>query len=86
MPDTVEIPPHADARYVGFLDFAGGSGKDSATLAIAHMEKHEGTAVSVLDAVREVQPPFSPEQVCRDFAVLLKSYQIKQATADRYAA
>ncbi|MCH7699340.1 MAG: hypothetical protein IH865_10435, partial [Chloroflexi bacterium] len=85
MSETMELPPHADARYVGFLDFAGGSGQDSATLAIAHQEKHEGTAVSVLDAVREVRPPFSPEQVCRDFAALLRAYRVSTATADRYA-
>jgi len=85
MPSVREIPPRSDHTYVAFLDFAGGSGQDSATLAIAHQEKREGATVGVLDAVREVRPRFSPEQVCRDFATLLKDYRVSTATADRYA-
>ena len=71
--------------YVGFLDFAGGSGVDSATLAIAHEEERGGTKVVLLDVIREVRPPFSPQQVCHDFAATLKSYGINRATADRWA-
>src|SRR5262249_41192602 len=40
---------------------------------------------TVLDAIREVKPPFSPETVCRDFADLLKSYHISSILGDRYA-
>jgi hypothetical protein len=39
----------------------------------------------VLDALREVKPPFSPEQTTREFAELLKSYGITQIIGDRYA-
>jgi hypothetical protein len=39
----------------------------------------------VLDAVREVRPPFSPENVTSDFARLLKSYRIARVTGDHYA-
>ena len=81
----LELPPVASTRYHGFLDFAGGSGQDSATLAIAHAEESDGQKIAILDAVREVRPPFSPEQVCRDFAGELKRYRITRATADRYA-
>ena len=63
----------------------GGSGQDSATLAIAHTEKRDEQQVAVLDAVREVRPPFSPEQACQDFADDSKRYRITVATADRYA-
>lgn len=79
--ERLELPPVPGVRYVGFLDFAGGSGQDSATLGIAHAFG----AVAVLDVLREVKPPFSPEQVCRDFASTLKRYRIGRATADRYA-
>ena len=72
-------------RYVAFLDFAGGGGEDSATLAVAHEEDRDGQKVFTLDAVSEVRPPFSPEQVCADFAVLLRRYSIATATADRWA-
>ena len=84
--DRHELPPVAEISYTAFLDFAGGSGADSATLAVAHAEERDdGQRVAVLDAVREVRPPFSPEGVCQDFAELLKIYGIYVATADRYA-
>ena len=72
-------------RYTAFLDFEGGSGSDSATLAVAHEERRAGQKLIVLDAVREVRPPFSPQQVCHDFAAVLQSYGATWATADRYA-
>lgn len=81
-----ELPPVPGERYFGFLDFAGGSGSDSATLAIAHAEKRDGRFVGVLDVVREVNPPFSPEAVCKQFAEDLRCYSLTRATADRYAA
>ena len=51
------------------------------TLAISH---HQG-GIAVLDAIREVKPPFSPEVVVAEFAVLLKSYHIMTILGDRYA-
>jgi hypothetical protein len=78
-----ELPPLPGRNYSAFLDFAGGSGQDSATLGIAHEEVRGDHTVVVLDAVREVRPPFSPEQVCADFATLLKTYAIHLASADR---
>lgn len=67
-------------RHVAFVDPSGGSA-DSMTLAIAH----RGTDGAVLDAIREVKPPFSPEQVVLDFAALLKAYGLSEVTGDRYA-
>jgi hypothetical protein len=39
-----------------------------------------GTAIAtvVVDAVREVKPPFSPEGVVADFAALLRSYRVRE--------
>lgn len=85
IPDRIELPYMARHSYVGFVDFAGGAGQDSATMAIAHPEHRKEGTVAVLDLVREVRPPFSPEQVCADFAATLKSYQITKVTADKYA-
>ena len=79
-----ELAPVAGIPYEAFLDFSGGGGADSATLAIAHDEREGDIGVSVLDALREVRPPFSPEQVCADFAALLTSYGCHTATADRW--
>ena len=50
-------------------------------LAVAHKEGDIG----VLDAIREVRPPFSPEAVITEFADLLKTYRITKVIGDRYA-
>ena len=80
MTGRFEMPPMAAVSYVAFVDPSGGSA-DSMTLAIAH--RHDG--VAVLDAVREMPPPFSPEAVVSDFATLLRTYNIRSVTGDRYA-
>ncbi len=79
VPDRIELPYSRQFRYLGFVDPSGGQA-DSMTLGIAHRED----ACSVLDLVREVKPPFSPEQVTTDFAAMLKAYRISSVTGDRY--
>lgn len=76
----LELPRIADTKYNGFVDPSGGS-QDSFTLAIAHMDKTK----AVLDAVRERRPPFSPEDVVKEYAELLKGYGIREVWGDRYA-
>jgi hypothetical protein len=76
-----ELLPVSGVHYVGFTDPAGGSGTDSMTLAIAHAEGE----MRVMDALREVKPPFSPEAVVKEFAALLKNYRITSVVGDRYA-
>lgn len=76
----VELPPDRGVRYHGFVDPSGGSA-DSMTLAVAH---HVNGRI-ILDAIREVKPPFSPESVVIDFATLLKSYGLREVFGDRYA-
>jgi hypothetical protein len=83
VPDRFELPPMSRVSYCAFVDPSGGS-SDSMTLAIAHTE---GDAFdrAVLDAVREVRPPFSPESVVIEFADLLSRYEIHEVEGDRYA-
>jgi len=69
-----------DQRYTAFIDPAGGSGSDAMTLAVSHM--YGGLAV--LDCIREIRPPFSPQDVVVEFATLLASYGIKQIVGDRW--
>jgi hypothetical protein len=76
-----ELPPMSGASYVAFVDPSGGS-SDSMTLAIAHRDKF-GTGI--LDAIREVRPPFSPESVVDEFCSTLKQYHISKVCGDRYA-
>jgi hypothetical protein len=47
--------------------------------------RHKDVNTFVLDAVREVRPPFSPENVISEFAYLCKSYRISKVIGDRYA-
>jgi hypothetical protein len=72
--------PMSGTSYVGFVDPSGGSA-DSMTLGVAHKQGD----IAILDCVREVRPPFSPEVVTRDFAITLKSYRINRVIGDRYA-
>ena len=76
-----ELPCIDGVRYVAFVDPSGGSA-DSFTLAICHVE---GGSRAVVDAVRERKPPFSPDDVVKDFAALLKAYGIGSVRGDRYA-
>ncbi|CAD7044715.1 terminase [Pseudorhizobium endolithicum] len=78
--DVHERPYDRRWRYIGFVDPSGGS-QDSYTMGIAHKE---GLSV-VLDAVREIKPPFSPENVTEEFCSLLSSYRITKVYGDRYA-
>jgi hypothetical protein len=77
-----ERPPARGAgrRYSAFIDAAGGSGSDSMTMAIAHLED----GAPVLDAIRERRPPFSPDDVVQEFCALMKSYGIRKAESDRW--
>ena len=72
--------PDRQYRYYGFCDPSGGS-NDAMTLAIAHKA---GVTV-VLDAIREIKPPFSPEAVVEEFAKLLRSYRCTLVYGDRYS-
>lgn len=78
-----ELPPVPGVRYVGFVDPSGGS-SDSMTLAVGHLETHDGSRKVVLDCLRERQPPFSPDNVVREFCEVLSSYGIRTVKGDRY--
>jgi hypothetical protein len=79
-PGVRERPPSSDDTFSAFCDPSGGS-SDSMTLAVGH----RAGDVAVLDCVREVKPPFSPESVCREFARVCKSYGVTRIYGDRYA-
>jgi hypothetical protein len=66
---------------VRIADPSGGSA-DSMTLAIGHSES---SGLTILDCIREVKPPFSPDNVVREFAEPLKSYGISRVMGDAYA-
>jgi hypothetical protein len=80
--DYREMAPSAQQRYFAFVDPSGGS-SDSFTLAIGHKEGPDKRIV--IDVVREVRPPFSPEAVIAEFAALCQRYRIHLVIGDRYA-
>ena len=78
--DRFELPRIDGVAYQAFVDPSGGS-SDSMTMAISHMEND----CVILDLVRERKPPFSPDDVSKEFADTIKSYGIASCRGDRYA-
>lgn len=81
MKDVQELPFQIGIAYRAFIDPSGGA-SDSMTLAIGHID-HK-TKQAVLDLLREVRPPFSPEHIAIEWTTLLKSYRIGRVKGDRY--
>jgi hypothetical protein len=86
-PNTRERPPMPGTKYQAFVDPSGGS-SDSMTLAIGHRHGEKGrdksNDLAVVDCIREIKPPFSPQAVVIEFADLLKSYRVTKIEGDRY--
>lgn len=74
-----ERPPNRAVRHIAFCDPSGGS-SDSMTLAIAHRSGD----TAILDAIREIRPPFSPEAVVAEFCDLMRRYRVSRVYGDRY--
>jgi hypothetical protein len=84
VPGRHELPPLPHLRYSAYCDPAGGSGQDSMTVAVGHVDEKSG--LRVLDAIREVRPPFDPSVAVEEFAALLKTYRVHSVRGDRYSA
>jgi hypothetical protein len=82
VPGLRERPPARGTYCYGFVDPSGGS-TDSFTLAIAHNDIARRRVI--LDAIREIKPPFSPEAVVAELSQLLKSYRVYALSGDHYA-
>jgi hypothetical protein len=78
--DHLEMAPLSALRYFGFVDPSGGS-NDSFTLAISHADGDH----AIIDLVREIKSPFSPDAVIEEFSDTLKSYRVTTVCGDRYA-
>src|SRR5262249_12092039 len=77
--DVIERLPELCDTYFAFVDAAGGTGKDSYALCIAHVEA-DGSVV--VDVIRERKPPFVPSQVIAEFADLLRAYRVTEVRGD----
>jgi hypothetical protein len=78
-----ERAPVDGFEYVAFADPAGGTGKDSFTIAVAH---RGGDGKAVLDCIRERRPRFVPAAVVKEYADLLRTYRVSNVCSDRYAS
>ncbi len=79
---VLERPPQRGISYFGCVDPSGGS-SDSFSLAIGHVD--HARQMVILDCLREITPPFSPEAATGELAKVLRSYHINRITGDRYA-
>lgn len=78
-PSHAELPP-SPVKHTAFVDPSGGS-VDAFTLAIVHREDNR----IIVDCIRSVKPPFSPETVVSEFSELVRSYHIREVYGDAYA-
>lgn len=76
-----ERPYQEGVEYTCGVDPSGGVA-DSFTLGISH---RDADGVAVLDVVREIVPPFSPEATVSELAKTIKNYRIRKVTGDAYA-
>jgi hypothetical protein len=76
-----EREPVVGVSYVAFLDPSGGR-SDSMVLAIAHHDHALGA--TLLDCVREIVPPFSPDVACHEAAQTMQRYGLSTCTSDKY--
>jgi hypothetical protein len=75
--------PNSAVKYIAWADAAGGTGKDSFALAIAHRETKD--RIVVLDLVRERKPRFVASAVVAEFAAILRQYRITEVWGDAFA-
>jgi hypothetical protein len=75
----LELPPSA-YQYSAFTDPSGGR-HDAFTLCIGHQEGE----TFVCDLVRGVKPPFTPDEVVRLYAKLLRDYGVSEVVGDGYS-
>ena len=72
-----EIAPELGVSYSGFIDASTGAGGDSFAAAIGHLRDGD---IMVVDAIRNFQPKFSPEQVVAEIAQLCIAYNVQMFT------
>lgn len=78
---TEFLPFYPENRYFSFCDSSGGK-HDSFSLAIAHLEDKK----IIIDCIRETKPPFDPSDVVLNYAEVLRQFNVREITGDRYAA
>jgi len=81
--DVHERPPQPGVSYIPFADSAGGTGKDSFTLSIVHIENDAARSL-VVDLIRERKPRFVAADVIAEYAQIIRSYGVSFVVSDRF--
>jgi hypothetical protein len=81
VPGRTMLPCISGQQYRAFCDPSGGR-SDSMCLAISHGEGER----AILDLLKEVAAPFSPQEAVKEFSLLMKGYRVSEVTGDRYSA
>jgi hypothetical protein len=71
-------------NYLGFVDVASGTGRDSFAVAIAHA--CDDGCEAILDLAHEIVPPFNPQSAVDEICAILRNYGVHDVRGDRYAA
>jgi hypothetical protein len=79
-PGIHERAPDPRINFCAAVDPSGGSA-DSFALAICHRDSND---TIILDCIREIRAPFSPEAATKELAQVLELYGIDRVTGDRY--
>ena len=77
----LELLPDEGVEYKCFVDVAGGGGRDSYSLAIAHLENEK----VIVDLVRSRAPKFNPDEVTAQYCELLENYWIDSVIGDKFS-
>lgn len=84
VPNRTILPYCSGIKYFAFTDPSGGS-SDGFTLAIGHAEGAGSKRTVVVDRLEERKPPFSADDVVKQYAELLREYKLSAVNGDAYA-
>jgi hypothetical protein len=79
-----ERGPIPGAKYLAFVDAAGGGGRDSFALAVGHVFADQGKKIAALDVLLETRPPFDADVVCARCAEVLRRYNLREVVGDKF--
>jgi hypothetical protein len=81
------IPQHRripGIRYRIYSDMATGAGRDSATMAVAHVVRDGDRDLTIFDELLEQRPPFDPLVVVKRMCEIAKFWGCNEITGDQY--
>ena len=78
-----ERPPQPGVEYIAFADPSAGA-VDSFALCVAHMDYNK--EIIVIDCLREIKSPFSPEAAVAELVPVLERYRLSTVYGDNHGS